>query len=78
MLRSLTAIRADFNNRLGSHATPQNADLLIDLNVDGQYPNVDTILLKNVTLAVLHINDFILNPGGPVAEPAIRSAATFS
>ncbi|MEA2940674.1 MAG: hypothetical protein QOD09_1203 [Bradyrhizobium sp.] len=57
---------ADFNTWLTSHSTQQNTDLLIDLNVDGQQPNVDTILLKNVTLASLHINDFILNPGGPV------------
>ena len=51
----------DFSHWIATHATQQgNGDLLIDLNVDGFEPNVDTILLKNVTLASLHSNDFIL------------------
>jgi hypothetical protein len=32
--------------------------VLIDLNVDGQHPGVDTILLKNVTSASLQAGDF--------------------
>ncbi len=58
---------SDFGDWLTSHSVQQNTgDLLIDLNVDGVHPNVDTILLKNVDLAGLHINDFILHPGGPL------------
>jgi hypothetical protein len=36
-------------------------DLLIDLNVDGAHPNVDTILLKNVSVASLHASDFVVH-----------------
>jgi fibronectin-binding autotransporter adhesin len=54
-----------FNTWLSSHATTVNgSDVLIDLNVDGSHPNVDTILLKNVALAGLQANDFVLHPGG--------------
>jgi VCBS repeat-containing protein len=49
----------DFANWLGTHATVSgSSDLLIDLNVDGLHPGVDTILLKNVALASLHAGDF--------------------
>ncbi len=54
----------DFTDWLNSHATVRGGDVLIDLNVDGVHPNVDTILLKNVNIASLHSNDFILHPGG--------------
>jgi Ca2+-binding RTX toxin-like protein len=55
----------DFSHWIATHSTQQmNGDLLIDLGVSG--PNIDTILLKNVNLASLHINDFILDPGGLV------------
>ena len=54
----------DFAHWLASHATAVNGDVLIDLNVDGQHLNQDTILLKNVALANLHANDFILPSGG--------------
>ena len=37
-------------------------DTLIDLNVDGAHPGVDTILLKNVDLHALHVGDFIVHP----------------
>jgi hypothetical protein len=51
----------DFSHWIATHSTQQmNGDLLIDLNVDGAHPNIDTILLKNVNLASLRINDFIL------------------
>jgi hypothetical protein len=49
-----------FNAWLTSHATTSGSDLLIDLNVDNLHPNQDTILLKNVNLAALHANDFII------------------
>jgi Ca2+-binding RTX toxin-like protein len=53
-----------FNTWLSSHATTVNgSDVLIDLNVDGSHANVDTILLKNVALASLQANDFVLHPG---------------
>jgi VCBS repeat-containing protein len=53
-----------FANWLASHAAPANGDhdVLIDLNVDGHHPGVDTILLKNVTIASLHAGDFIVHP----------------
>ena len=35
-----------------------SSDVLIDLNVDGLHPGVDTILLKNVALASLQASDF--------------------
>ncbi|MDB5581028.1 MAG: hypothetical protein JWR80_6204, partial [Bradyrhizobium sp.] len=54
----------DFSHWLASHATAVNGDVLIDLNIDGEHLNQDTILLKNVALASLHANDFILSPGG--------------
>jgi Ca2+-binding RTX toxin-like protein len=51
-----------FNTWLANHVTTANggSDLLIDLNSDGLHPNVDTILLKNTSLANLHSSDFIL------------------
>ena len=53
------SIPGDFNTWIGSHATAVNndSDLLINLN------GVDTILLKNVALASLQANDFILPSG---------------
>jgi hypothetical protein len=55
----------DFANWLASHATTTaNGDVLIDLNADGQHLNQDTILLKNVVLASLKADDFILPSGG--------------
>jgi VCBS repeat-containing protein len=50
----------DFSNWLRTHATDinNNHDVLIDLNVDGLHPGVDTILLKNVASASLHAGDF--------------------
>ena len=39
----------DFIHWLASHGSTANGhDMLIDLNVDGPHPGVDTILLKNV------------------------------
>jgi hypothetical protein len=55
---SLPADTSNFSTWLSSHATTVNGDVLIDLNADGAHPSVDTILLKNVTLASLHANDF--------------------
>jgi VCBS repeat-containing protein len=52
-----------FNSWLTSHSTVSGNDLLIDLNVNGQDLHHDTILLKNVTLAGLHANDFNLPAG---------------
>jgi hypothetical protein len=49
-----------FNTWLASHATTSGSDLLIDLNPDNLHPGQDTILLKNVTAAALHANDFII------------------
>jgi VCBS repeat-containing protein len=48
----------DFSSWLATHATDSNNDVLIDLNVDGLHPGVDTILLKNVASANLHAGDF--------------------
>jgi VCBS repeat-containing protein len=48
----------DFTSWLGTHATFSGGDVLIDLNVDGHSPGVDTILLKNVALASLQAGDF--------------------
>jgi VCBS repeat-containing protein len=53
----------DFSNWLRTHATDINNinntnDVLIDLNVDGLHPGVDTILLKNVASASLQAGDF--------------------
>jgi VCBS repeat-containing protein len=48
----------DFSNWLATHATTSGSDVLIDLNVDGLHPGVDTILLKNVATASLHAGDF--------------------
>jgi Ca2+-binding RTX toxin-like protein len=48
----------DFSNWLATHATVSGSDVLIDLNVDGLHPGVDTILLKNVTTASLQAGDF--------------------
>jgi hypothetical protein len=53
-----------FSAWLASHATTSGSDLLIDLNMDGLNQHHDTILLKNVTAAALHANDFILPSGG--------------
>ena len=51
----------DFSHWLAAHATVSgSSDVLIDLNVDGLHPGVDTILLKNVALANLHAGDFIV------------------
>jgi VCBS repeat-containing protein len=52
----------DFSHWLESHAATVNSgnDVRIDLDGNGH----DTILLKNVALASLHANDFILPPGG--------------
>jgi Ca2+-binding RTX toxin-like protein len=57
-----------FTAWLRDHASSLNddSDVLIDLNVDGAHPNVDTILLKNVALGNLHTSDFIVHGGGPV------------
>jgi hypothetical protein len=35
-------------------------NFLVDLNPHGQHPDVDAILLKNVALANLHADDFVL------------------
>jgi hypothetical protein len=48
----------DFSSWLRTHAAPSGGDMLIDLNVDGLHPGVDTILLKNVAIASLHAGDF--------------------
>jgi VCBS repeat-containing protein len=53
----------DFSNWLRTHATDinnniNNNDVLIDLNVDGLHPGVDTILLKNVVSTSLQASDF--------------------
>jgi VCBS repeat-containing protein len=48
----------DFSSWLRTHATPSGSDVLIDLNVNGLQPGVDTILLKNVAIATLHAGDF--------------------
>ena len=48
----------DFTSWLRSHATTQGNDVLIDLNVNGNSPSVDTILLKNVAFASLSASDF--------------------
>jgi VCBS repeat-containing protein len=54
----------DFSNWLRTHATDINNninntnDVLIDLNVDGLHPGVDTILLKNVVSTSLQAGDF--------------------
>jgi hypothetical protein len=53
-----------FNAWLTSHSTVSGSDLLIDLNPDNHHANLDTILLKNVTLANLHAGDFIVHGGG--------------
>ena len=55
-------IPGGFNSWIDSHATAVGSDLLIDLNND----SVDTILLKNVSLASLHASDFIV-PAGSMA-----------
>ncbi len=52
----------DFAHWLASHATVVSDGVLIDLNPDGDHLNQDTILLKQVAIANLHANDFIL-PG---------------
>jgi len=51
-----------FSAWLASHVTTVNggSDLLIDLNPNGQNPGQDTILLKNASIAGLHVNDFII------------------
>ena len=54
----------NFSTWLEGHATARGADVLIDLNVDHLHPNQDTILLRNVSLASLTANDFILPSGG--------------
>jgi VCBS repeat-containing protein len=46
----------DFSHWLASHATTSGSDVLIDFNVNGLQPGVDTILLKNV--ATLQASDF--------------------
>jgi hypothetical protein len=54
----------DFGSWLTSHASSVNSghDVLIDLNVDGLHPGVDTILLQNVgAVANLHVGDFIVH-----------------
>jgi Tol biopolymer transport system component len=48
----------DFSNWLRTHGTNSGNDVLIDLNVDGLHPGVDTILLKNVASASLQAGDF--------------------
>jgi Ca2+-binding RTX toxin-like protein len=53
---------ASFDAWVASHTTQQANGLLIDLNVDGQHANQDTILLS-FTPIVLSMNDFILSPG---------------
>ena len=58
---------SNFNAWLADHATVHGADVLIDLNVGDLHPNQDTILLRNVSLASLSANDFILPSGGGVA-----------
>ena len=53
----------DFDQWLAAHGSTVNGhDTLIDLNVDGAHPGVDTILLKNVDLHALHVGDFIVHP----------------
>ncbi|WP_454624428.1 nidogen-like domain-containing protein [Bradyrhizobium cenepequi] len=51
----------DFNHWLESHATSANDGNDVRIDLDGNDHN--TILLKSVTLASLHANDFILPPG---------------
>jgi VCBS repeat-containing protein len=51
----------DFTSWLRSHAATSGNDVLIDLNVDGNHPGVDTILLKNVVSTSLQAGDFILH-----------------
>jgi hypothetical protein len=53
----------DFSSWLGTHATDinNNHDVLIDLDVNGNSPGVETILLKNVVSANLQAADFILH-----------------
>jgi VCBS repeat-containing protein len=54
----------DFSSWLRTHTTAtgvNGSDVLIDLNVDGQHPGVETILLKNVVSANLQAADFILH-----------------
>jgi Ca2+-binding RTX toxin-like protein len=61
---ALPSDTANFNTWLSGHATVVNGhDLLIDLNAEGSSPSVDTILLKNVTLASLHSSDFHFTTG---------------
>jgi VCBS repeat-containing protein len=48
----------DFASWLATHATDSGGNVLIDLNVDGLHPGVDTILLKNVATASLQASDF--------------------
>jgi len=48
----------DFSNWLRTHATDSGGDALIDLNVNGLHPGVDTILLKNVAVTNLQASDF--------------------
>ncbi len=53
----------DFDQWLATHGSTVNGhDTLIDLNVDGTHPGVDTILLRNVDLHALHVGDFIVHP----------------
>jgi Ca2+-binding RTX toxin-like protein len=51
----------NFTNWLATHATVSGGDVLLDLNVNGLHPGVDTILLKNVATASLQAGDFILH-----------------
>ncbi|MFH0297241.1 nidogen-like domain-containing protein [Bradyrhizobium sp. 31Argb] len=51
----------DFNHWLESHATSVNNGNDVQIDLDGN--DHSTILLKNVALAHLHANDFILPPG---------------
>jgi hypothetical protein len=62
----VTVERAErFQPLIASHATSQSSgqDTLIDFDPVGN-PGQQTILLKNVAIANLHANDFILPAGG--------------
>jgi Ca2+-binding RTX toxin-like protein len=53
-----------FANWLANHAAATDGgDVLIDLNVDGLHPNVDTILLKHYSIANLQASDFNFSAG---------------
>jgi hypothetical protein len=56
----------DFSQWIAAHATTQGQDTLIDFDPLGN-PGQQSILLKNVAIANLHANDFILPASGGAA-----------